>query len=245
LTWPFCAAGRHSDAFGVCAREMEDPQLAMLVARLLGGGDGALVLDLVRDQLLPSALAAGDAWAAALLHWSIGDRKAAIQAMLEAPWAAAPVGGDGPVASDPVSALDLLRHCAQEVPAVQLWTGPRSLRDLHALAVAAAHRLDVYGLPVLALEALEVASVAATAAVGTRGEGSAGPATALADIAAGAMRRRLAAAASARWLLTQRVADGGCRPWEVADRALLSRRAAAVAEALWEARIEVDSERFV
>ncbi len=61
------AAGEHKDAVGVCAREMDDPQLALFLARLLDGraspagaagstvAPGPLLRGVVTAELLPGA----------------------------------------------------------------------------------------------------------------------------------------------------------------------------------------------
>ena len=50
------AAGRAGDAVGVCARELGDPGLAALLARLLDGCDGGpLLRHLLQADLLPGA----------------------------------------------------------------------------------------------------------------------------------------------------------------------------------------------
>ena len=47
-------AGDHlKDAVGVCAHELADPQLAIFVARLLEPKQGALLSDLLTNDLLP------------------------------------------------------------------------------------------------------------------------------------------------------------------------------------------------
>ena len=75
VTLPECAcysdpaAGAHKDAVGVCAREMGDPQLALLLARLLDAAAaekagasaraeqeaGPLLRHLITTELLPGA----------------------------------------------------------------------------------------------------------------------------------------------------------------------------------------------
>lgn len=41
------------DAVGVCANEMEDPQLALFLCRLLEGGEGPLQRYVLQSELIP------------------------------------------------------------------------------------------------------------------------------------------------------------------------------------------------
>ena len=49
----FCAGGAYSDAVGVCSHELGDPQLALLLARILEGEQGPLQQALLAKELLP------------------------------------------------------------------------------------------------------------------------------------------------------------------------------------------------
>ena len=49
------AAGHLRDAVGVCARELNDPQLALFLARLLEPTPGPLLRHTLADELLPRA----------------------------------------------------------------------------------------------------------------------------------------------------------------------------------------------
>ena len=51
------AGGAYKDAVGVCAHEMNDPQLALFLARLLEGEHGPLQQNLISGDLLPGMLA--------------------------------------------------------------------------------------------------------------------------------------------------------------------------------------------
>ena len=48
-----CTGGHLKDAVGVCAHELADPQLAIFVARLLEPKQGALLSNLLGNELLP------------------------------------------------------------------------------------------------------------------------------------------------------------------------------------------------
>ena len=54
--YPTCAGGHLKDAVGVCAHELADPQLAIFVARLLEPKQGALLSNLLANELLPRKL---------------------------------------------------------------------------------------------------------------------------------------------------------------------------------------------
>lgn len=60
----FLLGGSPKDCAGVLAHDHQDPQLALLVCRVVGGAEGdAALVDLVDSRLLPRAREQGDTWA--------------------------------------------------------------------------------------------------------------------------------------------------------------------------------------
>ena len=52
----FFAGGAQQDAVGVCAQELQDPQLALFLCHMLEGPQGPLQHHLISSQLLPRKL---------------------------------------------------------------------------------------------------------------------------------------------------------------------------------------------
>ena len=50
------AGGAQQDAIGVCAKEIDDPQLALFLCHMLEGPQGPLQHHLITTQLLPRKL---------------------------------------------------------------------------------------------------------------------------------------------------------------------------------------------
>ncbi|KAK9832643.1 hypothetical protein WJX81_006635 [Elliptochloris bilobata] len=125
----FVLAGRPGDAVGVCARELGDPGLAALLARLLDGADGRpLLRHLLQTDLLPEAEESGDTWAVAALQWMLGRPAAALQALLTAP--ADPDPGRNP-SPDPIqpASTDAARLVFAEAPMPDTPRTPASASD--------------------------------------------------------------------------------------------------------------------
>ncbi|KAF8395631.1 hypothetical protein HHK36_019581 [Tetracentron sinense] len=62
-----------SSAIIVCAKNLEDEQLALIICRLLEGYGGTLERHLISKFLLPAATEKGDYWHASLLEWALGN----------------------------------------------------------------------------------------------------------------------------------------------------------------------------
>ena len=55
LIWACPAGGAQQDAVGVCAKEIEDPQLALFLCHMLEGPQGPLQHHLITTHMLPRA----------------------------------------------------------------------------------------------------------------------------------------------------------------------------------------------
>jgi hypothetical protein len=200
----FALARQPADAVGVCARELGDVQMALLVARLLGAPEEERAV--VRRELERAAAgAARDApRAAAACRWLLGDASGSLAALL------AP-GGDSAAA-----AAGLLPTVALLSRARGAAAGPLSADDLLARlrrrCLAASRALQAAGVPSLALglelvaqrcggdaaaDATRAARVAAAALLAddAAGGGAAPPAAALEALRAGGLALDVAAAA--------------------------------------------------
>ena len=149
---PVIAGGCPEDAVGVCAREMGDVQLALLVARLVHGPGSEAERRAVRRHLVEPLQEAGstDVWAEAVGAWLLGDGAACVAALL-------PVREQSEGAAD---AAQLLPALALLVPAVRPQQGSAPLEQdllprLLRRCLAASAALHAAGIPALSLQ-LEV-----------------------------------------------------------------------------------------
>eukprot|EP00884_Botryococcus_braunii_P004810 jgi/Botrbrau1/1432/Bobra.0063s0124.2 len=152
----FILGGSHKDALGVCANEMGDPQLALFVSRILENGIGALTARLIEHELILEAEESQDPWGSAILRWMLGEPVQAMQALIQGSSTPPPTSVPRPsdALPDPVMALALLNRLAKARPDV----APRGLGAWEHCCLLACHAaacLDVWGLPVLALESLQ------------------------------------------------------------------------------------------
>ena len=60
--------GDTSSAINVCAKNLQDEQLAMVICRLVEGSGGPLERNLISNVLLPDAVEKGDHWLSSLLE---------------------------------------------------------------------------------------------------------------------------------------------------------------------------------
>ncbi|KAF3786869.1 DmX-like protein 1 [Nymphaea thermarum] len=68
----FILGGDHSSAVTVCAKNLGDVQLALIICRLLEGCGGELERDLIANHILPSSIQKEDYWLASILEWMLG-----------------------------------------------------------------------------------------------------------------------------------------------------------------------------
>ncbi|KAK7389790.1 hypothetical protein VNO78_25084 [Psophocarpus tetragonolobus] len=69
----FLLGGDRSSAINVCAKNLGDEQLALVICRLVEGHGGPLEHHLITKYMLPSAIDKGDYWLASLLEWEMGN----------------------------------------------------------------------------------------------------------------------------------------------------------------------------
>jgi hypothetical protein len=60
--------GDASSALNVCAKNLQDEQLALVICRLVEGSGGPLERNLISNVLLPDAVEKGDHWLSSLLE---------------------------------------------------------------------------------------------------------------------------------------------------------------------------------
>ncbi|XP_074325789.1 uncharacterized protein LOC141663850 isoform X2 [Apium graveolens] len=81
----FILGGDAASAINVCAKNLGDEQLALVISRLVEGYGGPLQCQLMSKFLLPSALEKGDIWLASFLEWALGNYSQAIVRILGSP----------------------------------------------------------------------------------------------------------------------------------------------------------------
>lgn len=88
LTFPeyaaafFLLAGHLKDAVNVCCHQLNDLQLAVAIARVYEGDDGAVLRELLEDKVLPFAAVDGDRWLATWAFWMLTRRDKAVRALI-------------------------------------------------------------------------------------------------------------------------------------------------------------------
>ncbi|CAJ1950442.1 unnamed protein product, partial [Sphenostylis stenocarpa] len=94
----FLLGGDHSSAINVCAKNLGDEQLALVICRLVDGHGGPLEHHLITKYIIPSAIDKGDYWLASLLEWEMGNYYKSFYRMLE--FSANPVPQESTVMSN-------------------------------------------------------------------------------------------------------------------------------------------------
>uniref|UniRef100_A0A0A9D895 RAVE complex protein Rav1 C-terminal domain-containing protein n=1 Tax=Arundo donax TaxID=35708 RepID=A0A0A9D895_ARUDO len=69
----FMLGGDTSSAVNVCAKNLQDKHLAIVICRLVEGSGGLLERNLISNVLLPDAVENGDNWLSSLLEWMLGN----------------------------------------------------------------------------------------------------------------------------------------------------------------------------
>ncbi|KAI9006205.1 RAVE protein 1 C terminal-domain-containing protein [Gaertneriomyces semiglobifer] len=78
----FLLADKLKDAVNVCLKQLNDMSLAIVICRLYEGEDGPVLLETLRNQLLPRAIEADDRWLATVLFTMLKRRDKAIFALM-------------------------------------------------------------------------------------------------------------------------------------------------------------------
>ncbi|WOK91366.1 hypothetical protein Cni_G00057 [Canna indica] len=79
----FLLGGDPSSAVTVCAKNLGDEQLALVICRLLEGHGGPLECQLISNVLLPNALEKGDYWLSCILDWTMGNYSQSVKRLLD------------------------------------------------------------------------------------------------------------------------------------------------------------------
>lgn len=78
----FLLADALKDCVNVCFTQLKDPQLAIAVARVYEGDDGPVLKGLLKDKVLPLAVAEGNRWMATWAYWMLKRRDLAVRAIV-------------------------------------------------------------------------------------------------------------------------------------------------------------------
>lgn len=78
----FLLADHLQDAVSVLHNQLGDTQLAIAVARVYGGDDSPVLLNFLRDKILPQAAREGNRWLATWAYWLLNRRDTAVQALI-------------------------------------------------------------------------------------------------------------------------------------------------------------------
>ncbi|XP_009375416.2 uncharacterized protein LOC103964230 isoform X1 [Pyrus x bretschneideri] len=78
----FLLGGDTSSAVNICAKNLADEQLALVICRLAEGHGGPLERHLITKFMLPSAIEKGDCWLGSLLEWELGNYSQSFTCML-------------------------------------------------------------------------------------------------------------------------------------------------------------------
>ncbi|XP_017699904.2 uncharacterized protein LOC103713736 isoform X2 [Phoenix dactylifera] len=153
----FLLGGDPSSAVTVCAKNLGDEQLALVICRLIEGYGGSLERQLISNILLPNAIEKGDYWLSSLFEWTLGNYSDSVKVLFdlhnESLIDKSVTLCDRPAFSDPnigqycvvLAAKNSFRNSAGDVLAMILSKFGRLL---------AAKALDRCGLPLEALECL-------------------------------------------------------------------------------------------
>ncbi|XXQ33316.1 RAVE complex protein Rav1 C-terminal domain-containing protein [Plasmodiophora brassicae] len=77
----FILAESLQDAVAVCLRNMHDPQLALVICRLVGGADSPLIAQILKEDILPESVASHNQWMQHIVHWLCGQWEESIQCL--------------------------------------------------------------------------------------------------------------------------------------------------------------------
>uniref|UniRef100_A0A0E0JK06 RAVE complex protein Rav1 C-terminal domain-containing protein n=1 Tax=Oryza punctata TaxID=4537 RepID=A0A0E0JK06_ORYPU len=153
----FLLGGDTSSAISVCAKNLQDEQLAIVICRLLEGSGGPLERNLIANVLLREAVDKGDHWLSSLLEWMLGNYSQSVNELLDCHLKSlieeSSISGDPNVFADPgvgqycaiIATKNSFRNCVGEAQSANL--------SKLSLAMAAC-ALNRCGLPLEALEYL-------------------------------------------------------------------------------------------
>lgn len=153
----FLLGGDTSSAINVCAKNLQDEQLAIVICRLVEGSGGPLERNLISNVLLPGAAEKGDHWLSSLLEWMLGNYSQSVKKLFgfhpKILFDESNTLGGQNVFADPelgqycaiLATKNTFRNCVGEAPSAKL--------SKLSFAIAAC-ALNKCGLPLEALEYL-------------------------------------------------------------------------------------------
>jgi hypothetical protein len=78
----FLLADHLKDAVNVLHNQLGDTQLAIAVARVYGGDDSPVLLDFLREKILPKAAREGNRWLATWAYWLLNRKDMAVRSLV-------------------------------------------------------------------------------------------------------------------------------------------------------------------
>lgn len=78
----FLLADHLNDAVQVLHNQLGDTQLAIAVARVYGGDDHPVLMNFLKDKILPQAARDGNRWLATWAYWMLGRRDTAVRSLV-------------------------------------------------------------------------------------------------------------------------------------------------------------------
>jgi hypothetical protein len=78
----FLLADHLQDAVSVLHNQLGDTQLAIAVARVYGGDDSPVLLDFLREKILPQAAREGNRWLATWAYWLLNRKDMAVRSLV-------------------------------------------------------------------------------------------------------------------------------------------------------------------
>eukprot|EP00966_Prymnesium_polylepis_P247941 5733234-Prymnesium_polylepis.1 len=147
----FLLGGELESAVKVCARQLGDLQLALVLCRLHTVSAPTLLQETVREELLPKAKENGDSWLRCVAHLVLGEAQDAMAALADDS-ASAPAGREASAANTPPLDACAATFCAQ------IASNPRFRIPAQPLARTVlrrcAYTFRQAGMPLAGLEAL-------------------------------------------------------------------------------------------
>ncbi|XP_059651214.1 uncharacterized protein LOC132298889 [Cornus florida] len=153
----FLLGGDTSSAVNVCAKNLGDEQLALVICRLVDGYGGPLERNLISKFMLPSAIEKGDYWLSSFLEWVSGNYSQSFLNMVGVQMAT--VGNKSALLSDHASFLDpsIGEYCLMLATknSMKIAVGEQNAAILGRWAILmSATALNRCGMPLEALDCL-------------------------------------------------------------------------------------------
>lgn len=78
----FLLGGSLKDAVNVCLKQLADFQLAVALARVVEGDNGAVLKDILEKHVVPRAFREGNRWLGSWAFWMLNRRDVAVRILL-------------------------------------------------------------------------------------------------------------------------------------------------------------------